>query len=291
MRRTMESMVAQTLTPTLWLIVDDGSTDETPQILDEYVQKHDWICVIKKPDRGHRAVGPGVIEAFYFGHNTLDISEFSYLCKLDLDLDLPSTYFEKLIGRLQDTPRIGTCSGKPYARNSRGALVAETAGDEMSVGMTKLFSVACFEDIGGFVHEVMWDGIDCHTARMKGWTPKSWDEEGLRFEHLRPMGSSQTGIYTGRRRHGFGQHYMGSSPMYFIATAISKMRHKPYVLGGLAMLQGFFGAMLKGNRQHGDPELRAFIRNYQRRALLKGKAAVIAEIEDERTSRWIGNRS
>jgi len=160
----------------------------------------------------------------------------------------------------------------------------------MSVGMTKLFSIPCFEDIGGFVHEVMWDGIDCHTARMKGWTPKSWDEEGLRFEHLRPMGSSQQGIYTGRRRHGFGQHYMGSSPLYFIATAISKMSHRPYVLGGLAMLQGFFGAMLKGNRQHDDPELRRFIRDYQHKALRMGKAAAVSRIEDERASLWQGKQ-
>ncbi len=282
MRRTLDSMVAQTVQPTLWLIVDDGSTDETPEILAEYAAQHDWIKVAPKPDRGHRAVGPGVIEAFYFGLDQVTLSDFAYLCKLDLDLDLPPGYFATLIARMQDNPRIGTCSGKPYARNSRGALVAETAGDEMSVGMTKFFSTACFEDIGGFVHEVMWDGIDCHTARMKGWTPKSWDEEGLRFEHLRPMGSSQQSIYTGRRRHGFGQHYMGSDPLYFIATAINKMRHPPVVLGGLAMLQGYFGAMLRGNRQHNDPALRAFIRNYQRRALRMGKAKAIAQIEKER---------
>lgn len=286
MRRTLDSVVAQTARPALWLIVDDGSTDDTPAILAEYVSKHDWIKVAPKPDRGHRAVGPGVIEAFYFGLDLVNLDDFSYLCKLDLDLDLPPTYFATLIDRMQANPRIGTCSGKPYARNSARQLVAETAGDEMSVGMTKFFSVSCFRDIGGFVHEVMWDGIDCHTARMKGWAPKSWDEEGLRFEHLRPMGSSQQSIYTGRRRHGFGQHYMGSDPLYFIATAINKMRHPPVVLGGLAMLQGYFSAMLWRSRQHADPALRAFIRDYQRRALRMGKKRAVAQIEAERMSNW-----
>lgn len=283
MRRTLDSLVAQTVRPTLWLIVDDGSTDETPAILAEYAAQHDWIKVAPKPDRGHRAVGPGVIEAFYFGLDQVDLNDYAYLCKLDLDLALPPAYFATLIERIAADPRIGTCSGKPYARVGT-RLVAETAGDEMSVGMTKFFSVQCFEDIGGFVHEVMWDGIDCHTARMKGWTPRSWDEEGLRFEHLRPMGSSQQSIYTGRRRHGFGQHYMGSDPLYFVATAINKMRHPPYVLGGLAMLQGFFGAMLRRERQHDDPALRAFIRNYQRRALRMGKARAIAQIEAEKAA-------
>jgi len=192
MRRTLDSVVAQSETPTLWVIIDDGSTDETPQILAEYAAQHDWIRIVAKPDRGHRAVGPGVIEAFYYGIETINIEEFAYLCKLDLDLDLPPKYFSILMDRLEANPRIGTCSGKAYFRNSAGEMVSEGISDEMSLGMTKFFSVACFQDVGGFVREVMWDGIDCHKARKIGWTPRSWDEPDLRFDHLRPMGSSQT---------------------------------------------------------------------------------------------------
>ncbi|WP_299681772.1 glycosyltransferase family 2 protein [uncultured Roseobacter sp.] len=282
MRRTLDSMVAQSAPPALWVIVDDGSTDDTPAILAEYTAAHDWIRVVPKPDRGHRAVGPGVIEAFYAGLETVSLSDYAYLCKLDLDLDLPPRYFEILMDRMEATPRIGTCSGKAYFRNSAGQLVSENIGDEMSLGMTKFYSTACFEAIGGFVREVMWDGIDCHKARQLGWAPVSWDDEDLRFEHLRPMGSSQQSIFTGRRRHGFGQYYMGTHPLFLIASAINKARQKPYVLGGLAMLQGYFGAMLRGVDQHGDTELIAFIRDYQKRALRIGKARAVAEIEAER---------
>ncbi|MEL6211884.1 MAG: glycosyltransferase family A protein, partial [Pseudomonadota bacterium] len=190
MRRTLDSVVAQTVTPTLWVIVDDGSTDETPAILAEYVAAHDWIRVVQKPDRGHRAVGPGVIEAFYAGYETINPSDFTYSCKMDLDLDLPPRYFETLIEKMEANPRIGTCSGKPYMRVG-GTLVSERRGDEMSAGMTKFYRQTCFDDIGGYVREVMWDAIDCHKARQKGWTAISWDEPDLRFEHLRPMGSSQ----------------------------------------------------------------------------------------------------
>lgn len=288
MRRTLDSVVAQDLRPALWIIVDDGSTDATPEILAEYAAKHDWITVVQKPDRGHRAVGPGVIEAFYAGLNTVDLNEFSYLCKLDLDLDLPPGYFTGLMDRMAANPRIGTCSGKAYFRDASEALVSENIGDEMSLGMSKFYDVSCFKQIGGFVHEVMWDGIDCHKARQLGWIAVSWDDPALRFEHLRPMGSSQKGILTGRRRHGFGQYYMGSDPLYFIATAIKKMFHPPYVLGGLATLQGYFGAMLRRDPQHQDPELRAFIRAYQRRALIVGKTRAVAEIEAraERPQGW-----
>ncbi|MBL3705548.1 glycosyltransferase [Sulfitobacter sp. BDSS02] len=283
MRRTLDSVVAQSLQPTLWVIVDDGSTDETPQILADYAAKHDWIRIVQKPDRGHRAVGPGVVEAFYVGYQSIDPADFTYSCKLDLDLDLPPRYFETLIERMEADPRIGTCSGKPYIRQN-GTLVSERRGDEMSVGMTKFYRRTCFEDIGGYVHEVMWDAIDCHKARQRGWKAVSWDHPDLNFEHLRPMGSSQTSIWTGKRRHGFGQYFMGSDLFFYAATCVFRMAEKPYVLGGLAMMQGYLAAWMRGDRQLDDPELRAFIRAYQRQALFKGKSRAVAEIEAERAA-------
>jgi hypothetical protein len=93
------------------------------------------------------------------------------------------------------------------------------------------------------------------------------------------MGSSQDGVLTGRMRHGYGQYYMGSDPVYFAVTAAYRMAHPPYVIGGLAMLYGFFRAMATGAPQHDDPALRAHIRAYQRRALRVGKARAVAEIE------------
>jgi hypothetical protein len=280
-RRTLDSMLAQTLKPTLWVIVDDGSTDGTCEILAEYAGAHDWIRVVTKPNRGHRAVGPGVIEAFYAGLETVAIEDYEYLGKLDLDLDLPPRYLEILIGRMVNDPRIGTCSGKPYIMRG-GKLVSEKKSDDMSVGMTKIWRRSCFEAIGGLVREVMWDAIDCHKARQLGWRALSWDEVDLRFEHLRTMGSSQTSIYAGKRRHGFGQYFMGTDPIYFTATALYRSMEPPFILGGLAMLHGYFGAMLRGERRHDDLELRDFIRTYQRRALLVGRARAMAETEADR---------
>ena len=283
MRRTLESVVAQSVQPSCWVIVDDGSSDNSLEIIRDYMGQHSWIRLAQIPDRGHRAVGPGVIRAFNAGLETVSLAEFPYLCKLDLDLDLPPRYFEVLLDRMQEEPRIGTCSGKPYIRRG-DRLVSERRGDEMSVGMTKLYRRECFEEIGGFVPEVMWDAIDCHKARQLGWRAVSWDEPELRFEHLRPMGSSQTSIYTGRRRHGFGQYFMGSDPLYFLATAAFRALEPPYVFGGLSMLQGYIGAWLRREKQLDDPELRAFIRAYQRRALVKGRARAIAEIEAKQAS-------
>jgi len=287
MKLTLDSVVAQSVQPDLWVIVDDGSTDDTPDILEDYASRYDFIQIITRQDRGHRSVGPGVIEAFYHGYDQIDVSQFDYVCKFDLDLDLPSRYFEILIQRMQDNPRIGTCSGKAYFKDKKtGELISEKCGDEMSVGMTKFYRRSCFEAIGGFVRQVMWDGIDCHKCRQLGWIAVSWDEPELQFIHLRPMGSSQQGIFTGRMRHGFGQYFMGTGLLYMTASSVFRMLHPPYVVGGLAMLWGYIKSMLQGNMRFDDAELVAFIRRYQWACLLKGKARATLELNEQQAKVW-----
>ena len=277
MRQTLDTVIAQSIRPAKWVIVDDGSTDETPQILAECARLHDWIKIVTRTDRGRRAVGPGVIEAFYAGYETINPDDYNYLCKLDLDLRLPPRYFEILMERMKANPRIATCSGKAYIE-ADGHLVDERHGDETSLGMTKFYRVSCFKAIGGFVREVMWDGIDCHCCRMKGWIACSWDEPELRFVHLRPMGSSQQSIYTGRMRHGYGQYFMGTGLLFMVASAIYRVNEKPYVLGSLAILWGWIKSALQGKPRYGDLEFRRFLRRYQMRALLIGKRKAIEEI-------------
>lgn len=281
MRRTLDSVIAQTVRPEKWIIVDDGSTDATPKILAEYARKHSWIEVLTRGNRGQRSVGPGVIEAFYAGYAAIDPEAYEFLCKLDLDLQLPERYFEILIDRMSTNRRIGTCSGKAYVER-RGHLVAENHGDDTSLGMTKFYRVTCFKEIGGFVREVMWDGIDCHRCRMNGWVAVSWDDRELRFIHLRPMGSSQESIYAGRMRHGFGQYFMGTGFIYMAASALLRVAERPLVLGSLAMLWGWIKSALQRRPRYDDAEFRKFLRSYHRRVLMVGKKRALAEIYRER---------
>lgn len=288
MRLTLDSVVAQTVQPDLWVIVDDGSTDDTPKILAEYAEKYPFIQIITRENRGHRSVGPGVIEAFYHGYDQIDVSQFEFVCKFDLDLDLPTKYFETLIDRMNENPRIGTCSGKAYFKDKKtGALVSEKCGDEMSVGMTKFYRRTCFEEIGGFVREVMWDGIDCHKCRQLGWIAQSWDEPELNFIHLRPMGSSQKGIFTGRMRHGFGQYFMGTGFIYMAASSVFRMIHPPYLLGGLAMFWGYLKSFFQRQPRFDDKELVKFIRNYQLACLVKGKQTATEQLNAEQEQVWL----
>jgi poly-beta-1,6-N-acetyl-D-glucosamine synthase len=277
MRQTLDTVTSQSILPAKWVIVDDGSTDETPRILAEYAARFPWIQIVTRSDRGHRAVGPGVVDAFYSGYRSINPHDYDFVCKLDLDLRLPPRYFEILMQRMAANPAIATCSGKAYVEEN-GALIAERHGDETSLGMTKFYRVSCFEAIGGFVREVMWDGIDCHQCRMKGWIACSWDEPDLRFVHLRPMGSSQDSIYTGRMRHGYGQYFMGTGFLFMAASAVSRINQKPYVLGSAAMLWGWLKAALQRKPRYNNPEFRQFLRSYQRRSLIVGKTKAIEEL-------------
>jgi poly-beta-1,6-N-acetyl-D-glucosamine synthase len=277
MRQTLDTVIAQSVRPAKWVIVDDGSSDETPAILAEYASRHEWIQIVTRNDRGHRAVGPGVIDAFYSGYAAIDPDDYDFLCKLDLDLRLPPRYFEILMDRMAKDPRIGTCSGKAYLEHE-GELVNERHGDENSLGMTKFYRVPCFKEIGGFVREVGWDGIDGHQCRMRGWAACSWDEPDLRFVHLRTMGASHRGILTGRFRQGYGQYYMGTGFLYLAASAIGKMNQKPYVIGQLAVLWGWVLSALQGKPRYDNPEFRDYLRRYQRRALVVGKQRATHEL-------------
>ena len=160
LRITIKSVIEQTVRPTKWVVIDDNSVDETPQILAEAASKYPFIEVVRRDRDGQRKVGPAVIDAFYVGYKTINPQDYDYICKFDVDLEIPPNYFEILMQRMEANPRIGTCSGKPYYKDRQGRLISEKCGDEASVGMTKFYRVECFQEIGGFVHEVMWDGID-----------------------------------------------------------------------------------------------------------------------------------
>ena len=287
MIKTLDSVVKQSVLPALWIIVDDGSTDATPAILAEYAAKHSFIKVVTRKNRGHRSVGPGVIEAFYEGLETVDLKQFDFICKLDLDLIMPPRYFETLIARMMDNPRLGNCSGKPYYIDKvTGDFVSEGCGDENAIGASKFYRRECFEEIGGFVRQVMWDGIDGHRCRQLGWIAMSWDEPDIRFTHLRPMGSSQQNIITGRVRHGFGQYFMGTGFVYMLASGVYRMTRPPLVIGGLAMMWGYIKSFLTRVPRFEDKELASFIRKYQWACLLKGKRRATDELNDRQSAVW-----
>ena len=268
---TLETVIAQTVRPARWVIVDDGSTDETGAIADAAAAEHPWIQVVHR-DSGVRVVGRGVVDAVQDGLDAsasagYPIESFDFFCKLDADLRLTPNYFADLFALFEADPRLGTVSGKCFNRLDDGRLVDERIGDDFSLGAAKLYRRECFEEIGGFVRGVMWDGIDCHRCRMLGWAAKSVPAKDLRIVHLRQMGSSHRSIWHGRCRWGRGQWFMGTHPLYLLGIAAWRTMERPWVVGGLGILWGYAMAALRREPRYAAAGFRRHLHRWQFREL------------------------
>jgi len=284
-RDTLDSVLAQTVLPKRWIIIDDGSTDDTPRILANYAKKHKFIEVHSRADRGKRALGGGVVEVFNQGMEILGDDPVEFVCKLDVDLILPPRYFERLLEEMAKDERLGSVSGKPYYR-AGDELKSERIGDDVSAGMTKFYRRAFLDDIGGLVKGLIWDGIDCYRGRMLGWRSKSIEDAELRFIHLRPMGSSDKGIMTGRRRLGEGYWFLGAAPSFVLASAVYRLQHRPALIGSIATLQGYARAWLTRMPRYDDLEFRKYLRRYHRAMLTKGRARATELFDREAAEAW-----
>ena len=290
-RQTLDSVLAQTVLPSRWIIIDDGSTDDTPTILADYASKHPVIEVHTRTDRGKRALGGGVVEVFNMGMELLADEPVDFVCKLDVDLVLPPHYFERLLEEMKADDRLGSVSGKPYfwsGEPGQSELISERIADDVSVGASKFYRRTFLKEIGGLVKGLIWDGVDCYKGRMLGWRSKSIDTADLRFIHLRPMGSSDRGILHGRKRLGEGYWFIGADPIFVLATAVNKVTHKPMVFGSLATLWGYTRSWLKGLPRIEDPKFRSFLRRYHRTMLLGGKARAVEKYDRETANLWAG---
>lgn len=270
-QKAIDSMVNQTVQPLEYLIIDDGSTDNTAKIIQEAAKKYPWIHYEYRPDRGERKVGPGVIEAFYDGFNKLSTQDYDYIGKVDGDLSIGPQYFEKLFEQFDQDPRLGAASGKLFLELDSGELVAERHSDEMVVGGMQFYRRECFESIGGFVRQVMWDGIAYHRSRMEGWRTKSFHGADLIIRDHRLMGSSYKSIYHGRLRWGWGQYFMGTHPIYIFAVALYRMFERPFFLGGLLILFGYLRSWVMDSKRYDYPGFRASLHAWQLERLKLGK--------------------
>ncbi len=259
--QTIRAMRAQTRPPDLWVIVDDGSKDRTPEILARAARETPWIRVVRRDDRGFRKVGGGVIDAFYEGLESADI-DYDFVAKMDVDLEFSPRYIERLLEHFERDPKLAAASGKVYRREGDGR-VEEFLIDEMVAGQFKFYRREAFERIGGFERAVMWDGIDFHRARMEGYRTASLHDPELGIIHLRLMGSSDKNVLRGRIRWGKGQWFMGSSFPYIVASGVFRMREKPYGIGGLLIIVGYLLAAVRGEPRYDDLRFRRDLRRWQ----------------------------
>lgn len=259
---TINSMLAQSCRPQEWVIVDDGSSDDTPEIIQRYAAEYDFIHLEHNENRGFRQLGSGVIRAFDYGRTKIRNPDWQYIVKLDGDLSFGPRYLEIMLAEFEKQPRLAATSGKVF-RPEGDKLVEEYHIDDMVVGQFKLYRREAFEEIGGFPQTILWDGIDMHRCRMKGWITRSFHHPEAQVYHHRLMGSSDKSVYHGRVRLGKGIWFMGYHPLYAIASGLFRMHEKPYVIGGLIIIASYFWALLKREPRFDDLEFRQELQRWQ----------------------------
>ncbi len=269
--RSIEAVCGQTVTPTEYILVDDGSTDRTAEIIKDAASRHPWIRYVGRSNRGGRSVGPGVIEAFYDGYRTIESADYEFICKMDGDLTIGPRYFETLFAKFEQDPRLGSASGKLYLDVGDGKLVEERIADESVLGGMLCYRRECFDRIGGFVRQVMWDGIAFHRCRMEGFRTRSFTDPELRILDHRIMGSSQGSIYRGRLRWGWGQYFMGTHPLYMLAIGAYRAAERPFVVGGALIVLGYLKGWITSTRRYDFPGFRRSLHAWQLERLMRGK--------------------
>jgi len=261
-RETLESVTRQTILPLRWIIVDDGSCDQTLSIIEEYTSRFHWITVVQTQG-GARQPGSAVIRAFNHGMTFLHDTEYSFIVKLDCDLRLPADYFEQMLSRFARDPKLGIASGV-YQETKNGRTHLVRMPPYHAAGASKMMRAACFMEIGGFVPERGWDTLDEIRAQTRGWRTCHFDD--LVLDHLKPEGTG-IGYLRTNRMHGEIFYRTGGGALFFLGKAAARALHgRPLVMGGMAMLYGYLSARFSGRKRLVSSEE---ARHY--RALLNGR--------------------
>jgi glycosyltransferase involved in cell wall biosynthesis len=259
--KTLDSVCAQTRKPERWVIVDDGSTDRTPKIVDNYSTRYSWIEVIRRQQHSERSFADKV-HAFNAGLERVQALGFDAIGNLDADVSFGPDHFEFLLQKLADDPTLGVI-GTAYNEDAFDSTKDSFEGETSVHGACQLFRYQCFLDIGGYLPNRAGgiDWIAVTTARMRGWKTQNFPQR--RFRHHRSMGTAERGRVGAMFVYGEKDYYLGGSPVWQLFRVVYRMTKPPVFLGGLALLGGFCWAALRRTKRPVSPELMKFHRQEQ----------------------------
>jgi glycosyltransferase involved in cell wall biosynthesis len=264
-RRALDSVTAQTLPPARWVIVDDGSTDRTGEVVCEYAARFPWIHLVRRPEHADRSFA-GKVRAFNTGFEELKDVAFEVVGNLDADISFEPDYMAFLMARFAEDPKLGV-AGTPFTQDGGYDSARDSfEGESYVAGGVQMFRARCFAEVGGYV-PLRGGGIDwiaVMSARMKGWRVRSFREK--RFHHYRALGTAEKSAVGAAYDYGRRAYILGSSPIWQVVRCLYRMKQKPYILGGCALGVGYFWASLRRVRR---PVNRDMIRFHRREQMTK----------------------
>ena len=261
---TIKSVIGQTVLPLKWVIVSDGSTDGTDEIVRKYAVEHPWIELVRMPERDERHFA-GKVQAFNAGYARVKDMNYDIIGSLDADISFDSEYFEFLLNKFVQDPALGV-AGTPFREGTVQYDYRFSRIEHVS-GACQLFRRECFESIGGYV-PLKAGAIDLTavvTARMKGWKTQTFPEKYCL--HHRLMGSAKHNVIKATFKSGYGDYPMGVHPLWQFFRAVYQMSRKPFIVGGMMLMAGYFWAMLTQAQTPVSKEFVAFRRKEQLRWL------------------------
>ncbi len=262
---TLKSVIAQTVLPKRWVIVSDGSMDGTDAIVESYLASREWMELVRLPERPERHFA-GKALAFNLGCERVKDLACDVIGNLDGDVSFGEDYFEYLLEQFEKMPRLGV-AGTHYIEGDFHLFRDSYISVQHVNGQCQLFRRQCLEDVGGYV-PIRGGGIDwvaVTTARMKGWQTYSFDERV--FTHHRAMGTAGGDVYQSRLHYGKKDYFLGGHPLWQLCRGLFQMTQKPYVLGGLLLIWGYFRAWATGIERTVPGELMRFHRAEQMKRL------------------------
>ncbi len=273
LEKTIQSMVQQTVRPAQWIIVDDGSTDATPDIIRRYTSIHPWIVSIRRPDasrgersssRGARACEAKEIQAFYAGYEKLAFADWKYLVKIDGDVSFEPDYFERCFAEFEADATLGIGGGMIW--NVVGAQIQPEPTPQFHVrGATKIYKRACWDAFGGVIRGAGWDTLDEVKANMLGWRTRTFSD--LKVVHHRFTGAAN-GRWRNSVKNGMWSYVAGYHPLFMTARCFRQLFRTPYVLGSLGLMVGYLEGYIHQIPRVPDENLIKYLRKQQVRRIL-----------------------
>jgi glycosyltransferase involved in cell wall biosynthesis len=261
---TIKSVINQSLRPLRWIIVSDGSTDATDDIVKKYASQHDWIELHRMPEREERHFG-GKVACINAAYARLKDLSWDIIGSLDADISFDSEFFSFLLDRFTENPGLGV-AGAPFQEGNATYDFRFSSRDHVS-GACQLFRRECFQAIGGYT-AVKGGGVDVIavlTARTKGWETRTFPEKFCL--HHRPMGSAKHGAVARWFKLGEKDYRLGRHPIWQVFRSAYQMKHKPMIVGGCALFTGYLWACLRRVQRPVPADVIAFQRREQMRRL------------------------